>query len=75
MIELSIREARAALSRLDEMMDKVGEIVITKRGRAIARMLPVSEKRPIPTHADLRASMRRLSQTSEQLIRSERDER
>ena len=72
---LSIREIRKELAQLDEMVSREGEIVVTRRGHPIARLLPLRSKQRMPSHADLRASMPRLKKGSEQHIRTERDER
>ncbi len=75
MKNLSIREIRKELAQLDELVLREGEVVVTRRGRPIARLLPLRSKQRMPSHADLRASMPRLKQGSEKHIRSERDER
>ena len=72
---LSIREIRKELAQLDEMVSREGEIVVTRRGQPIARLLPLRSKQRMPSHADLRASMPRLRNGSEKHIRAERDER
>jgi len=72
---LSVREMRAALARLEEVVAEVGEIVITRHGRPVARVLPVRSDRSMPTHAELRASMPRLKRPSQRLIRADRDAR
>ncbi len=72
---LSIREMRAALTRLDDLLATEGEIVVTRRGRAVARLLPVRPTRRAPSHADLRAAMPRLAVASEALVREDRDAR
>jgi len=72
---LSIREVRKELSQLDELVSREGEVVVTRRGKPIARLLPMRNKRPMPSHAELRASMPRLKKGSERPIRTERDER
>ena len=72
---LSIREIRKELAQLDEMVSREGEIVVTRRGQPIARLLPLRSKQRMPSHADLRASMPRLKKGSEKHIRTERDER
>jgi antitoxin (DNA-binding transcriptional repressor) of toxin-antitoxin stability system len=41
MKRLSVREVRAELSTLEELLVKEGEVVITRHGRAIARLLPL----------------------------------
>jgi len=72
---LSIREIRKELAQLDKMVSREGEIVVTRRGQPIARLLPLRSKQRMPSHADLRASMPRLKKGSEKHIRTERDER
>lgn len=59
MKQLTIREARAALTRVDELLAREPEVVITRRGKPIARLLPISRARNRPSHAALRASMPR----------------
>lgn len=75
MKNLSIREIRKELAQLDKLVSREGEVVITRHGRPIARLLPLTSKRRMPSHADLRASMPRLKKGSEAHVRSERDER
>lgn len=75
MKRLSIREVRRELAQLDELLSREGEVVVTRRGRPIARLLPLRSKQRMPSHADLRASMPRLKKGSEEHVRSERDER
>jgi prevent-host-death family protein len=72
---LSIREVRKELAQLDELVSREGEVVVTRRGKPIARLLPMRSKRQMPSHADLRASMPPLKIRSERHIRTERDER
>jgi prevent-host-death family protein len=75
MKSLSVRQVRKELAQIDELVSREGEVVVTRRGKPIARLLPLRSKRRMPSHADLRASMPRLKNGSEKLIRSERDER
>jgi len=75
MKSLSIREVRRELAQLDELVSREGEVVITRRGQPIARLLPLRSKRRMPSHADLRARMPRLKKSSERHIRADRDER
>jgi prevent-host-death family protein len=75
MKNLSIREVRKELAQLDDLVSREGEVVVTRRGKPIARLLPMRSKRSMPSHADLRASMPRLKTGSESIIRTERDER
>jgi prevent-host-death family protein len=75
MKKLSIREVRKELAQLDELVSREGEVVVTRRGQPIARVLPLRSKKKMPSHAELRASMPRLKRGSEKHIRAERDER
>ena len=72
---LTIRQMRAALGRLDEIVAKEGEVLVTRRGRGLARLLPARPTRAMPSHADLRARMPRLSVGSQILVRADRDGR
>lgn len=72
---LSIREMRSALGHLDELVAKAGEVVVTRRGRPLARILPARPRRRIPSQAELRASMPNLTVPSEVLIRQDREQR
>ena len=74
MRRLSIREAREQLRVIDQLVAKEREIIVTRRGRPVARILPLSGPRRLPSRASLRAKMPCLT-PSEALVRSERDER
>jgi prevent-host-death family protein len=75
MKKLTIRQARESLGNLDSLLDKEGEVTITRRGEEIARVVPVARRKPIPSHAALRRSMPRMKISSERLVREDRDER
>jgi antitoxin (DNA-binding transcriptional repressor) of toxin-antitoxin stability system len=75
MKRLSVREIRTELTNLEALLGKEGEVLIVRRGRAIARLLPVRSAKAIPSHASLRASMPRLKTGSEHSIRADRDDR
>jgi antitoxin (DNA-binding transcriptional repressor) of toxin-antitoxin stability system len=76
MKKLTIRQARQALSHLDQLLAAEGEVMITRRGEAIARLVQINnKKRQIPSHHDLRDSMPRMRRGSEELIREDRNAR
>ena len=75
MKELSVRDMRANIGRLDELVAAEGELVICRHGHPIARVLPMAQQRQPPDHADLRRRMAPLKTSSAALIRAERDER
>jgi prevent-host-death family protein len=71
---LSIREVREHLTSIDELVAKEGEIVLTRHGRPIARIVPMSGPRQLPSRRALRAKTPRLT-PSETHVRADRDER
>jgi len=75
MRSLSVREMRTALPKLEQLLESEGEILITRRGKPIARLLPSATAQEVPARADLRSRMPRLEIGSEVLIREDRDAR
>ena len=75
MKKLTIREARQSLSRLEQILADEGELAITRRGKEIARVLPLAKSASIPSHQDLRDKMQRMEKGSEKLVREDRDAR
>jgi antitoxin (DNA-binding transcriptional repressor) of toxin-antitoxin stability system len=75
MKKLSIREVRQSLSHLDRLLAVEEEVMITRRGEPIAKVVQVGRKRPIPSHRDLREEMKRMHERSEVILRKDRDER
>lgn len=75
MMKLSIREARQSLSDIERILNQEGTVTITKRGKEIARVIPITRVVPIPSHRNLREQSHRQKTGSEQFIRADRDER
>ena len=75
MRSISVRDMRAALPRLEQLLAEEGEVVITRNGKPVARVLPTVPKGNIPSRAELRRKMRRVEVGSEVLIREDRDAR
>ena len=75
MRSVSVREMRTALPRLEQLLEEEGEILITRHGIPVARILPTVPAGGIPSRADLRRKMRRVEVGSEVLIRDDRDAR
>lgn len=72
---LSVREAREALTTLEEILERDGELVVTRRGKPIARLVAATPTKRPPTHDDLRALTPLLRRKSEDLVREDRDAR
>jgi len=75
MMKLSIREARQSLSSIEQILTLEGTVTITRRGKEIAQVIPVSRMVSMPSHGSLRNKTARQKTGSEQLIRADRDER
>ena len=72
---LTIRKAREALGHMDRLVAEHGEIVLTRHGRPIVRVVPVESNRVMPSRRALRESLETMERGSEELIREERDQR
>jgi antitoxin (DNA-binding transcriptional repressor) of toxin-antitoxin stability system len=75
MRSISVREMRAALPNLEQLLAVEGEILITRSGKPVARVLPTVRQQGIPSRSELRRRMRRVEVGSEVLIREDRDAR
>lgn len=76
MRQVTVREMRQMLPTIEAALAADGEIVLTRRGRPIARLVAVAQSLPAPmSTAALRARMTPLAVPSEVLLRQERDER
>ncbi len=61
------------MANLEEVLAREGEMVITKHGKPIARLVPVAPRRAVPTNQDLRDSLPRLRKTAAEYLREDRD--
>ena len=75
--EVNLTDAKARLSELLDKVEAGREFVITRRGKAVARIAPARRPRkPLPLQelAGFRAMMPRLRRSSADLLREVRDE-
>jgi antitoxin (DNA-binding transcriptional repressor) of toxin-antitoxin stability system len=70
---VSVREARALPPRLEEELAREGDIVLTRRGRPVARLSRL-EQEPAPGPVST-AALRARARPAEVLIRQDPDER
>jgi antitoxin (DNA-binding transcriptional repressor) of toxin-antitoxin stability system len=75
MKDVSIREMRSNLGNLDNLLAAENELIITHNKKAIARVLPVHNVKPRPSHVDLRALQTATAISSASLIHRDRGER
>lgn len=74
---INLTQAKARLSELLDKVEAGQEIVITRRGKAVAHLSPATGPRkplPIGELAAFRASMPRLRRPAGELLREVRDE-
>jgi prevent-host-death family protein len=72
---VSVREARKGLTKIDELLGREDEVIITRHGKPVARLMKIRPRKPIPSHRKLRESMPKMREGSEVLIREDRDAR
>jgi prevent-host-death family protein len=77
MLEINAKEARAKLSSLLKRVERGGEIVLLRRGKKVARLVPAEETRvKLPSLKEFRASIRlRGRPLSTDIIRAREKER
>jgi prevent-host-death family protein len=73
MRSLSIRELRAELSSIRRIVETEGEVLLTRHGRPLVKLVPLNPARSAPSHAELRAGMPRMTVPSEELVRADRE--
>jgi prevent-host-death family protein len=70
-----VREARQALSRLLEEVQKGREVVITDRGRPVARLVPVRPGRPFPDLSQVRLRTQEIHPPLSRAVLDDREDR
>jgi len=70
-----IREARQNLTELLDDVKKGREVVITDRGRPVARLAPVERRRPFPDLSRVRRALGGPDPELSQAVLDERDDR
>lgn len=77
MVTVNLAQAKAHLSELLDKVEAGEEVVITRRGRAVAHISPaIRPKKQLPLQklAEFRATMPSLRRPSAELLREARDE-
>lgn len=72
---VTLAEAKAHFSHLLNQVETGEEIIITRRGRPVARISPILKpKQPVKSLAQFRRQMPRWRKSSAELLREMRDE-
>ncbi len=77
MLTVNLAQAKARLSELLDKVEAGEEVVITRRGKAVARLAEVVHpKKPLPLKelAEFRRTMPKLSRPTAEILRELRDE-
>lgn len=75
MSTVTLADAKAHLSHLIDQVEAGNEVVITRRGKPVARISPVEKpKHPIKSLAEFRSRMPGWRKSSAELLREMRDE-
>ncbi len=72
---INVRELREAVPNLKATLAKEHELLLVSNGEPVARILPVTAKRKVPSLAAHRTGMKMVKIPIEVLIREERDKR
>lgn len=73
MKNINVRELRSEIPHLRETLALEHELVLVSNGEAVARILPMPQKRHAASLAEHRSKMKMVEVPSEVLIREERD--
>ena len=72
---VSLAEAKTNLSEILNQVQDGEEIIVTRRGRPVARIAPVPKAlKPLESRAEFRACLRNMKSSTTELIRRIRDE-
>lgn len=76
MRRVTVREMRELLPEIEAALQAEGELVLTRRGKPVARLVPIAPARPRrASHAAFRARTQPQDIPSEVLVREDRDAR
>ena len=74
MYTFSLAEAKAQLSKLVELVESGEQVTITKRGKAVVKIVKSDQPRQhVPSLAEHRAGIRYLGEPAAEFIRKMRD--
>ncbi|MBI9082299.1 MAG: type II toxin-antitoxin system Phd/YefM family antitoxin [Desulfobacterales bacterium] len=74
MLEINVKEARSRFSDLLNRVERGEEVVITRRGKKIARLIPTESHGNLPSLKNFRAGIKVSGQPVSQTVVDQRDE-
>ena len=76
MVEVNVKDARSQLSALLDRVEKGEEIIIKRRGKSVAKMVPPGKVSNLPSLKEFRASLKvRGKPLSQTVIDARKEER
>lgn len=73
---ITIREAREGLSHPEQLFADTDEVIVTRRGEPVARILPITPRKPkFRSLAEFRASQPVQTVPSEVILAEDREDR
>ncbi len=76
MLEINVKDARSKLSTLLDRVEQGDEIIITRRGKKVARLVSPRKRLSLPPLKDFRSSLKVKGKTlTETVINARREER
>ena len=73
-MEINVKEARSKLSALIDQVEGGSEVIISRRGKKVARLVPLNSKKKLPSLKDFRASIRTTGEAMSALVVRAREE-
>ncbi len=75
-MEINVKDARSRLSELIDSVEDGNEIIINRRGKKVARLVPLKIEKKLPSLKEFRASIRLKGEPlSGDIVRSRKEER
>jgi prevent-host-death family protein len=73
-MEINVKEARSKLSLLLDKVEDGEEIIISRRGKRVARLSPLNAGKTLPTLQEFRASIRTKGEPISKTVARNREE-
>ena len=74
MLKVNVKEARSQLSSLLDKVETGEEVVITRRGNSIAKLVPAEKNKQLPSLLEFRAKIQIKKGTLSQTVIESREE-
>jgi len=75
-MEINVKEARSKLSLLIDKAESGDEVIISRRGKKVAKLVPLTARKCLPSLKEFRASIRVAGEPmSHTVVRNREEER